>query len=143
MAEVRGGDALLSATRVLKREALVDMKLNKISIRNVLSTGISARRAAYKWYVFADEVLVCKQGADQLFHMKALFSLRGPDEMVMPPPKGEHKPEVFFVNDGGPVFKCWASSEAEKQSLLALLEELRAPLRGVPGTPYTPGPGRC
>ena len=137
--EVRGGDALLSATRVLKREALVDMKLNNFSFRNVLGTNISVKRASYKWYVFADEVLVCKQGADQLYHMKALFSLRGMEEMVLLGKGGVQKPEVFFVADGGPEFKCWAQSEAEKNTLLALLEELRVPLRGIPSSPFTPG----
>ena len=44
--------------------------------------------------------------------------------------KGEHKPEVFFTNDGGLKLKCWALGEAEKDKLLKVLEDLRAPLRG-------------
>ena len=134
VAEVRGGNALLSATRVLKFEALVDMKLNTMTLRNLISTNISVKRSPYKWYVFGHEVLVCKRGKDHLFDMKALFSLRGKEEMVAQR-KGEHKPEVFFVNDGGPELKCWALSESEKTSLLKVLEELRAPLRGQPRRP--------
>jgi len=129
VAEVRGGEALLSATRVLKYEALVDMKLKSLTPRNVFSTTISIKRSEYKWYVFAYEVLVCKQASDGLYDMKALFSLRGKEEMIMGQ-KGEHKPEVFFTNDGGLKLKCWASSEADKDKLLKLLEDLRAPLRG-------------
>ena len=129
VAEVRGGEALLSATRVLKYEALVDMKLKSLTPRNVFSTTISIKRSEYKWYVFVYEVLVCKQASDGLYDMKALFSLRGKEEMIMEQ-KGEHKPEVFFTNDGGLKLKCWASSEAEKDKLLKLLEDLRAPLRG-------------
>ena len=131
VAEVRGGAALLSATRVFKFEALVDMKLNTVTLRNVISTTISVKRSPYKWYVFSHEVLVCKQGKDQLYDMKALFSLRGKEEMVVQP-KGEHKPEAFFVNDGGLELKCWAPSEAKKESLLKVLEDLRAPLRLQP-----------
>jgi hypothetical protein len=129
VAEVRGGEALLSATRVLKYEALVDMKLKSLTPRNVFSTTISIKRSEYKWYVFVYEVLVCKQASDGLYDMKALFSLRGKEEMIMEQ-KGEHKPEVFFTNDGGLKLKCWASSAAEKDKLLKLLEDLRAPLRG-------------
>ena len=120
---------MLSATRVLKHEALVDMKLKSLTPRNVFSTTISIKRSEYKWYVFVYEVLVCKQASDGLYDMKALFSLRGKEEMIMEQ-KGEHKPEVFFTNDGGLKLKCWARSEAEKDKLLKLLEDLRAPLRG-------------
>ena len=129
VAEVRGGEALLSATRVLKFEALVDMKLNSMTLRNVCSTTISITRSEYKWYVFAYEVLVCKQAKDGLYDMKALFSLRGGEEMILEQ-KGEHKPEVFFTDDGGLKLKCWALGEAEKDKLLQVLEDLRAPLRG-------------
>lgn len=47
----------------------------------------------------------------------------------------EHKvkPEVFFVNDGGLEYKCWATSEGEKRALLRLIDELREGLREKAG----------
>ena len=128
--EVRGGDALLSATRVLKREALVDMKLNNFSFRNVLGSNISVKRASYKWYVFADEVLVCNQARDGLYHMKALLSLSEEEGLVIVLKDSKDvKPEAFFVNDSGLEYKCWARSVDEKTALLKLFEELRGEVR--------------
>ena len=132
VAEVRGGDALLSATRVLKHEALLDMKVNNLTLRNVLNSNVSVKRSSYKWYIFSDEVLVCSQARDGLFHMKALLSLHDDDgsgALIVTPKEGKDvKPEVFFVNDGGLEYKCWARSVDEKDALLKLLSGLRAAL---------------
>lgn len=49
---MRGGDALLSATRVLRHEAVLDMKVNRISLRTVLNSNVSVKRSAYKWCAF-------------------------------------------------------------------------------------------
>ena len=130
VAEVRGGDALLSAARVLRREVLVDMKVNNMTLRNVLNSNISVKRSPYKWYVFSDEVLVCNQARDGLYHMKALLSLSEEEGLVIVLKDSKDvKPEAFFVNDSGLEYKCWARSVDEKTALLKLFEELRGEVR--------------
>ena len=102
------------------------MKVNNMTLRNVLNSNISVKRSPYKWYVFSDEVLVCNQARDGLYHMKALLSLSEEEGLVIVLKDSKDvKPEAFFVNDSGLEYKCWARSVDEKTALLKLFEELR------------------
>ena len=130
-AEVAGGEELVVATRVLHYEAEVDMRVQMSTYRALLSgRAWWLWRRRYKWYVFSDEVLVCNQARDGLYHMKALLSLSEEDGLVIVLKDSKDvKPEAFFVNDSGLEYKCWARSVDEKTALLKLFEELRGEVR--------------
>ena len=87
--KVHGGDALVTPDRVLRYECHVDMRpvhdSNLAQICGFLSFTKAVVRRRYKWYVFSDAVLICRQ--------RSIYEFLMPNELqVVLPKEGDHLP---------------------------------------------------
>ena len=153
--EVRRGASLVTASRTLQHEAMVDMKAKSKLHRTFTFWRV---RRPYKWYIFSDALLICQRSSGRYpFRQRKLFMLRdvevrgsnastlrstrkgsleGEEEEARQRqgrPKRE-KPEVLVLTTVGHAerqYKCWAGSEEAMSAIVAKVEALSLDLQAA------------